>query len=119
MTSLTAVIVKILHVTLFRKLVLAFRKLTKTLKVVPKAACDPEIVSKATNKCTCEKNIERKGSREQSLELLSAYKEASRKIIFSFLFNPHQNDQGRKGPCFFQRLIALKCLKLQKIKKNI
>jgi hypothetical protein len=34
-------------------------------------------------------------------------------------FNPHQNDQGRKGPCFFQRLIALKCLKCQKIKKNI
>jgi hypothetical protein len=29
--------------------------------------------------------------------------------------NPHQNDQGRKGPCFFQRLIALKCLKCQKI----
>jgi hypothetical protein len=26
-------------------------------------------------------------------------------------FNPHQNDQGRKGPCYFQRLIALKCLK--------
>jgi hypothetical protein len=24
------------------------------------------------------------------------------------LINPHQNDQGRKGPCFFQRLIALK-----------
>ncbi len=36
------------------------------------------------------------------------------------LFNPHQNDQGRKGPCYFQkRLIALKCLKCQKIKKNI
>jgi hypothetical protein len=34
-------------------------------------------------------------------------------------FNPHQNDQGRKGPCCFQRLIALKCLKCQKIKKNI
>jgi hypothetical protein len=33
--------------------------------------------------------------------------------------NPHQNDQGWKGPCFFQRLIALKCLKCQKIKKNI
>ncbi len=33
--------------------------------------------------------------------------------------NPHQNDQGRKGSCFFQRLIALKCLKCQKIKKNI
>jgi hypothetical protein len=33
--------------------------------------------------------------------------------------NPHQNDQGRKGPCFFQRLIALKCLKCQKIKKNL
>jgi hypothetical protein len=31
--------------------------------------------------------------------------------------NPHQNDQGRKGPCFFQRLIALECLKCQKIKK--
>jgi hypothetical protein len=28
-----------------------------------------------------------------------------------FNINPHQNDQGRKGPCFFQRLIALKCLK--------
>jgi hypothetical protein len=35
------------------------------------------------------------------------------------IFNPHQNDQGRKGPCFFQRLIALKCLKCQKIKENI
>ena len=33
--------------------------------------------------------------------------------------NPHQNDQGRKGPCSFQRLIALKCLKFQKIKQNI
>jgi len=32
-----------------------------------------------------------------------------------FNFNPHQNDQGRKGPCYFQRLIALKCLKCQKI----
>ncbi len=21
--------------------------------------------------------------------------------------NPHQNDQGRKGPCYFRRLIAL------------
>jgi hypothetical protein len=31
------------------------------------------------------------------------------------VFNPHQNDQGRKGPCCFQRLIALKCLKCQKI----
>jgi hypothetical protein len=31
--------------------------------------------------------------------------------------NPHQNDQGQKGPCFFQRLIALKCLKCQKIQK--
>ncbi len=35
------------------------------------------------------------------------------------IVNPHQNDQGRKGPCFFQKLIALKCLKCQKIKKNI
>ncbi len=35
------------------------------------------------------------------------------------IINPHQNDQGRKGPCFYQRLIALKCLKCQKIKKNI
>jgi hypothetical protein len=34
------------------------------------------------------------------------------------LLNPHQNDQGRKGPCCFQRLIALKCLKCQKIKKK-
>ena len=33
------------------------------------------------------------------------------------VFNPHENDQGRKGPCFFQKLIALKCLKCQKIKK--
>ncbi len=33
--------------------------------------------------------------------------------------DPHQNDQGRKGPCCFQRLIALKCLKCQKIKKTI
>ncbi len=31
------------------------------------------------------------------------------------VINPHQNDQGRKGPCFFQGLIALKCLKCQKI----
>ncbi len=37
----------------------------------------------------------------------------------NFLFNPNGNDQGRKGPCFFQRLIALKCLKCQKIQKNI
>jgi hypothetical protein len=31
--------------------------------------------------------------------------------------NPHQNDQGRKGPCFFQRLIAIKCLSVKKFKK--
>jgi hypothetical protein len=31
--------------------------------------------------------------------------------------NPHQNDQGRKGPCCFQRLIALKCLSVKKLKK--
>jgi hypothetical protein len=31
------------------------------------------------------------------------------------LLNPHQKDQGRKGPCYFQRLNALKCLKCQKI----
>ena len=31
------------------------------------------------------------------------------------IFNPHQNDQGWKVPCFFKRLIALKCLKCQKI----
>ncbi len=35
------------------------------------------------------------------------------------VLSPHQNDQGRKGPCYFQRLNALKCLKCQKIKKNI
>jgi hypothetical protein len=35
--------------------------------------------------------------------------------VCKILFNPHQNDQGRKGPCYFQRLIALKCLKCQKI----
>ncbi len=33
--------------------------------------------------------------------------------------NPNENDQGRKAPCFFQRLIALKCLMCQKIQKNI
>jgi hypothetical protein len=27
-----------------------------------------------------------------------------------YCVNPHQNDQGRKGPCYFQRLNALKCL---------
>ncbi len=36
-------------------------------------------------------------------------------LTLSFYFNPHQNDQGWKGPGFFQRLIALKCLKCQKI----
>ncbi len=34
---------------------------------------------------------------------------------FCISVNPHQNDQGGKGPCYFQRLIALKCLKCQKI----
>ncbi len=43
----------------------------------------------------------------------------SNKIYMRIAVNPHQNDQGRKGPCYFQRLIALKCLKCQKIKKNI
>jgi hypothetical protein len=38
-------------------------------------------------------------------------------IVLKLRFNPHQNDQGRKGPCCFQRLITLKCLKCQKIKK--
>jgi hypothetical protein len=37
------------------------------------------------------------------------------KVDRGFPFNPHQNDQGRKGPCYFQRLNALKCLKGQKI----
>ncbi len=37
--------------------------------------------------------------------------------IINAVFNPHQNDQGRKGPFCFQRLIALKCLKCQKNKK--
>ena len=37
--------------------------------------------------------------------------------ILKSILNPHQNDQGRKGPCYFQRLNALKCLKCQKIKK--
>ncbi len=32
--------------------------------------------------------------------------------------NPHQNDQGRKGPCCFQRLIALKC-RVKKLKKYL
>jgi hypothetical protein len=36
-------------------------------------------------------------------------------IEFIFVLNPHQNDQGLKGPCFFQRLIALKFLKCQQI----
>ncbi len=30
---------------------------------------------------------------------------------------PHQNGQGWNGPCFFQRLNALKCLKCQEFKK--
>jgi hypothetical protein len=34
------------------------------------------------------------------------------------LIDPHQNGQGRKGPYSFQRLIALKCLKCQKIQNN-
>ncbi len=44
----------------------------------------------------------------------------NKKIYMSnkHFFNPHQNDQGWKGPCFFKRLIALKCLKCKKIKKN-
>ncbi len=29
-------------------------------------------------------------------------------------FNPNQNDQGRKGPCCFQRPNALKCQKIKK-----
>ncbi len=37
------------------------------------------------------------------------------KILRVGTFNPHQNDQGQKGPCYFQRLNALKCLKCQKI----
>jgi hypothetical protein len=36
-------------------------------------------------------------------------------IEFIFVLNPHQNDQGLKGPCFFQRLIALKFLQCLKI----
>ncbi len=35
----------------------------------------------------------------------------------SSFFNPHQNDQARKGPCCFKRLNALKCQKYQKIQK--
>ncbi len=34
-----------------------------------------------------------------------------------FEHNPNENDQGRKEPCFFQRLIALKCLMRQKNQK--
>jgi hypothetical protein len=32
--------------------------------------------------------------------------------------NPNENDHGRKGPCFFQRLIALKRHLCQKIQKK-
>ncbi len=37
------------------------------------------------------------------------------KLIKKVILNNNENDQGRKGPCFFQRLIALKCLRCQKI----
>jgi hypothetical protein len=50
-----------------------------------------------------------KGSGEKSKE----------KVYSDLTINPHQNDQGRNGPCFFQRLIALKCLKCQKLKKYL
>jgi hypothetical protein len=45
--------VKILPVTLFRKLVPAFRHPPLTIKDVPKAACDPENCSE--NECTLKK----------------------------------------------------------------
>jgi hypothetical protein len=34
-------------------------------------------------------------------------------------FNPNENDQGRKGPCFFSKAYYLKCLMCQKIQKKI
>jgi hypothetical protein len=46
---------------------------------------------------------------------LRASDKHSTKELFKQHVNPHQNDQGRKGPCYFQRLNALKCLKCQKI----
>jgi hypothetical protein len=42
--------------------------------------------------------------------LVSDIPAGDRKVV-----NPHQNDQGRKGSCCFQRLIALKSVK--KLKK--
>ncbi len=35
----------------------------------------------------------------------------SESLTNDFEINPHQNDQGQKGPCCFQRPNALKCLK--------
>jgi hypothetical protein len=66
---------------------------------------------KGTSARTCSKQIAQLNNLETTVL-------PSRKVDL-FSINPHQNDQGRKGPCYFQRLIALKCLKCQKIKKNI
>jgi hypothetical protein len=69
-----------------------------TLKVVPKATCDPKIVPKAAMNVHCQKSTVAKESLnrnllykrrllKQSLEIVSVFKELCRNFIFIFLFN--------------------------------
>jgi hypothetical protein len=83
---------KILPVALFRKLVPGSPMIPVTIKIVPKAACDPIVLKavhwrKLTN--AREGKLKQKLIRlsEQSLELVSVFKDASRNCIFKFLFN--------------------------------
>jgi len=81
--------VKILPVDLFRKLVPAFRYHPVTVKVVPKAAFDPEKCADAGYECTLHgenQAITAKESRllEQSSTMISVFKEASRNFISIF-----------------------------------
>ncbi len=84
---------KILPITLLRKLVPAFREPPVTLKVVPKADFGLIIVPKAGHKCTLKKIDEWERRRksymrllEHSLQLVNVFKEASRNFIFIFVF---------------------------------
>ncbi len=78
---------KIFQVSLFRELVPAFRKPPVTLKVVPPAACNPEIVPKVGPgmytgaKESWNRNLMRFS---KHLDLVSVFKVVIRNFIFFF-----------------------------------
>jgi hypothetical protein len=73
------------------------------------ALCPPTVCRRSRKGVNVRKDIKK----------LSCHTEKDKygEIFYFIFFNPHQSDQGQKGPCCFQRLNALKCLKCQRIQK--